>query len=196
MLKSFGLFRLSYNIMYYFGDEIRSGRLWGVFWVGMANVMPDFYSCGFLRPIFWRVAGAQMADISNSVIRKNVFVEHPRNLFVGRNFQINRGSYLDASGPITIGDNVTISLDCRVLTISHQGANHEIDVIQRTTLKNNCIIYAGATVLPGSTVEDYVLLAAGAVLKGGTRTGGVYAGIPATFKGYRKDIDAKLFSTS
>ena len=195
-LKSFALFRLGYNLIYYFGDEIRSGRFRGVFWIGLANVMPDFFFCGFLRPFFWRVAGAQMADISSSVIRKNAFVEHPKNLSVGRNFQMNRGSYLDASGSITIGDNVTISLDCKVLTISHQGKNHEIDVIQSTVLKSHCIVYAGVTVLPGSTVEEYVLVAAGAVLKGGTRAGGIYAGVPATFKGYRKDIDAGLFPST
>jgi len=165
----------------------------GVVWVGAANLMPDFFSCGFLRPFFWRLAGAHMSDISNSVIRKNVFVEHPKNLKIGTNFQINRDSYLDASGAINIGDNVTISLGCKVLTISHQGVNHEIDVIRSTTLNSNCIVYAGATILPGSIIEKYVVVAAGSVVKGNTQAGGVYAGVPATFKGFRHDISAELY---
>jgi acetyltransferase-like isoleucine patch superfamily enzyme len=196
VLKSFSMVRLLYSFIYYTFDDLRSGRFRAIVWVGLADLMPDFLSFGFLRPFFWRLAGAQMSDISNSMIRKNVFIEHPKNLKVGAKLHINKDSYLDASGPLDIGDNVTISLGCKILTISHQGINHEIEIIKSTTLKSNCIVYAGATILPGSSVEKYVIVAAGSVLSGNTVAGGIYAGIPATFKKFRDDIPAEIYQGS
>lgn len=193
-LRSLTVLRLGYHFIYYSLLDIRTGRMRGIFFVGLANLLPDFYAFGFIRPIFWRLAGARMTDYSSSVIRANVFVEHPRNLTVGRNFQVNRDTYLGASGKIFIGNGVTISLGCKILTIGHEGVNHEIDVIRDTTLKDHCIIYAGAVILPGSIVEEYVVVAAGSVLKGATAPGGVYAGVPAVLKGFRKDLDPVLFS--
>jgi len=186
--------RFAHHVAYYAWLDLQSGRMRGTFFVGLGNLLPDFYSCGFMRPFFWRLAGAHMEDCASSVIRDRVFVEHPKNLSVGKHFHVNRDSYLDASGALNIGDHVTISLGCRVLTISHRGARHEEDVIETTSLKDHCIVYAGATILPGTVVERYVLVAAGAVLKGETGPGGVYAGVPAVFKGYRKDVDPALYA--
>jgi acetyltransferase-like isoleucine patch superfamily enzyme len=192
-LKQVPAIRLVYRTLYYFGVDLRTGRFWGVLLVGLGNLLPDFLACGFVRACLWKLAGARLQDCSSTVIRSGAFVEYPRNLVAGRNFQVNRGSYFDTAGRITIGDNVTISLACRVLTLSHEGENHEIDVVKDTVLKDHCIIYSGATVLPGTVIERYVVVASGAVIKGATVPGGVYAGVPAVFKGYRRDVDSSCY---
>jgi acetyltransferase-like isoleucine patch superfamily enzyme len=136
----------------------------------------------------WKLAGVQLADYSSTVIRAGVFTEYPSNLVIGKNFQINRSSYLDTNGLITIGDHVTISLNCSVLTMSHSGLRHEIDVIAPVVIKSHCLIYANCTILPGTILEEGVVLAAGSVLKGETQPWSVYAGVPAKLVKIRESI--------
>lgn len=168
-------------------DDAARGRLRGVLFIGLANLLPDLLCFGVARAVLWRLAGARIGDYSRSVIRSGVFTEYPANLVTGKSFQINRNSYLGTNGPITIGDYVTISLNCSVLTISHAGPRHEIDTIAPVVIKSHCLIYANCTILPGTVLEEGVVLAAGSVLKGSTRPWSVYAGVPARFVKLREE---------
>jgi acetyltransferase-like isoleucine patch superfamily enzyme len=180
-LARFKAVRAGWAFVYHMNNDFQHGRFRGVFFIGLGNLLPDFLGCCVLRAILWRMAGAQLADYSTTTIRAGVFTEYPSNLVVGKNFLINRASYLDTNGSILIGDHVTISLKCSVLTISHSGLNHEIDVIAPVVIKSYCLIYANCTILPGSVLEEGVVLAAGSVLKGSTQPWSIYAGVPAKF---------------
>lgn len=157
--------------------------------VGLSNCLPDLLAFGFLRPYFWKLAGVRFEDCSTVCIRKNVFLEYPRNVHIGTHFQINRDSYLQSNGQITIGNFVTISVGCKILTSSHRGNNHQIDVIRSTELKNHCIIYANSIIMPGTIVGEYVIVSSGSVLSGSTEAKGIYAGNPAVLVGFRQDLD-------
>jgi maltose O-acetyltransferase len=150
-----------------------------VLFIGLGNLLPDLLAFSILRSILWRMSGAKLSDYSTTIIRAGAFTEYPTNLVAGRNFQINRNSYLDTNGRISIGDHVTISFNCNVLTISHSGLYHEEDVVQPVIIKSYCLIYANCTILPGSVLEEGVVLAAGSVLKGTTEPWSIYAGVPA-----------------
>mgnify|MGYP006281818563 CR=1 FL=1 len=54
-------------------------------------------------------------------------------------------------------------------------------IIKETVIGNNCVIGAGSIIMPGVTIEDDVIIAAGAVVPQDQllKTGYVYAGIPA-----------------
>src|SRR4051812_37778666 len=52
-------------------------------------------------------------------IRHPVGLYPPSRVSIGSNVVIHEHSYLDASGGITIGDNVAISLGCTILTFNH-----------------------------------------------------------------------------
>lgn len=171
--------RFTWSIGYYLQHDIFSGRLRGVVLIGIANLLPDLLAFSLVRSILWRLAGAKLSDYSTTVIRKGVFTEYPHNLVAGKKFHVNRNTYLDTNGKITIGEQVTISLNCQLLTISHSGIHHEIDKVEPIIIKSYCLIYANCTILPGSVLEEGVILAAGSVLKGGTKPWSVYAGVPA-----------------
>ena len=193
--KNKNLYRFTlfiYNFFYHFYIDITSGRLRAVFFLSLGNFLPDLYSFAFLRSFFWSMAGCKIGDYSTTIIRSGCFVESPKNLQIGERFHINRSSYIDASGGCFIGSDVTVSLGCKLLTLAHAGSHHEREVTQAIRICDHAIIYAGAIILPGSVVEKYVQVAAGAVLRGATVPGGLYAGVPAIFKGYRKDIDQSL----
>jgi acetyltransferase-like isoleucine patch superfamily enzyme len=160
-------------------SDFISGRLRGVLLIGLSNLLPDFMSFSIIRSILWKLAGVNLADYSTTVIRSGVFTEYPSNLIVGKNFQINRNSYHDTNDKILIGDYVTISLNCSVLTVSHEGLKHEIDLFSPVVIKDHCLIYANCTILPGTILEEGEVLAAGSVLKGKTKPWSVCAGVPA-----------------
>ncbi len=177
-----------WNFFYYLYDDIRRGRFFGVILIGFGNLLPDFLCFAFVRPFFWRMSGVKMAKSSNFVIRKGVFIEYPCNLTVGKDLQVNIDTYLDTNGKITIGDNVTISLNCNILTTSHSGLNHAEISIKPVVIKDHCLIYANCNILPGAILEEGVVLAAGSVLKGATKPWSVYAGVPAKLVKSRKDL--------
>jgi len=62
-----------------------------------------------------------------------------------------------------------------------QNMQYETIFMDKIRIGNNCVIGAGALIMPGATLEDDVVVAAGAVVtKGQTLTKGkIYGGIPA-----------------
>ena len=180
-LTSFKSVKAIWIFTSYFYHDFRRGRLRGVLLIGFGNLLPDLLCFSTIRSILWKFAGAQLADYASTSIRAGVFTEYPKNLVIGKNFMINRDSYLDTNGPVIIGDHVTVSLNCCILTVSHSGLRHEVDVIAPVTIKSHCLVYANCTILPGAVMEEGVVLAAGSVLKGTTQPWSVYAGVPAKF---------------
>lgn len=95
-------------------------------------------------------------------------------------------SYNFGSEPylISIGDHVTISSNVQFVT--HDGGvwvfreiEPEIEITAPIKIGNNVFIGLGAIILPGTTIEDDVVIGAGSVVKGHITKKSVYAGIPA-----------------
>lgn len=100
---------------------------------------------------------------------------------IGKDVFINHGcSFLDLGG-ITIEDNVLIGPQVKLVT-----ENHPLDPAQRQGLigkpiliKKNAWIGAGATILPGVTLGENSVVAAGAVVSKDVPANTVVGGIPA-----------------
>jgi len=88
---------------------------------------------------------------------------------------------------IEIGDFVTTSRDVDFVT--HDGAvavlrhlypeHQNIDLIDKIVIRNNVFIGMGAILLPGTYIEDNVIVGARSLIKGRLEANSVYAGIPA-----------------
>lgn len=106
------------------------------------------------------------------------FGQHIR---LGKNVFINHAcSFLDIGG-ITIEDDVQIGPRVNLTT-----ENHPLDPNQRTTLilkpiliKRNAWIGAAATILPGVTIGENAVVAAGAVVNRDVPPNTIVAGVPA-----------------
>ena len=104
-----------------------------------------------------------------------------RFIRLGRNIFINHAcSFLDIGG-ITIEDDVQIGP-----RVNLTSENHPLDPADRTTLiprpiliKRNAWIGAGATILPGVTIGENAIVAAGAVVSRDVPPNTVVAGVPA-----------------
>ncbi|MCX6217070.1 sugar O-acetyltransferase [Spirosoma sp.] len=104
-----------------------------------------------------------------------------RSIRLGNNIFINHAcSFLDIGG-ITIEDDVQIGP-----RVNLTSENHPLDPTDRTTLiprpiviRRNAWIGAGATILPGVTIGENSVVAAGAVVSRDVPPNTVVAGVPA-----------------
>ena len=90
--------------------------------------------------------------------------------------------FLDLGG-ITIEDNVLIAPKVSLLSEGHPispGSRHSL-VPQPIHIKRNAWISANATILPGVTVGENSIVAAGAVVSKNVPDNCIVAGVPAKF---------------
>ena len=129
----------------------------------------------------------RLSEITGSQIDKSTTVFIPfytnfgRHTRIGKNVFINHAcSFLDLGG-ITIEDDVMIGPRVNITT-----ENHPIDPSQRRSLdlksvlvKKNAWIGAGATILPGVTIGENAVVAAGALVNRDVPANTIVAGVPA-----------------
>ncbi|GAB3736779.1 sugar O-acetyltransferase [Spirosoma lituiforme] len=104
-----------------------------------------------------------------------------RSIRLGKNVFINHTcSFLDIGG-ITIEDDVQIGPRVNLTSENHplDPANRKTVLLQPILIRRNAWIGAGATILPGVTVGENSIVAAGAVVSRDVPPNTVVAGIPA-----------------
>ena len=131
----------------------------------------------------------RLSEIIDSQIDKSTTVFVPfytnfgKHIKLGKNVFINHAcTFLDLGG-ITIEDDVQIGPKVNLIT-----ENHPVDPTKRKHLdlksiliKRNAWIGAGATILPGVTIGENSIVAAGAVVNKDVSDNSVVGGIPAKF---------------
>jgi acetyltransferase-like isoleucine patch superfamily enzyme len=129
----------------------------------------------------------RLSEIIGSEIDKSTTLFVPfhtnfgKHIKIGKNVFINHAcSFLDLGG-ITIEDDVLIGPRVNLIT-----ENHPVDPAKRKDLdlksisiKRNAWIGAGATILPGVTVGENSIIAAGAVVNNDVPDNTIVGGIPA-----------------
>lgn len=124
----------------------------------------------------------QAIDSSN-IIFAPFYTNFGQHIKIGRHVFINHDcSFLDMGG-ITLEDNVQIGPKVSLIT-----ENHPLDPAKRKDLdlkaiiiKKNAWLGAGVTILPGVTVGENAVVAAGAVVTNDVAANTLVAGVPATF---------------
>lgn len=114
-------------------------------------------------------------------------VEYYRSLGVeiGENFQFNSGYPIDINFPwlISIGDNVTLASDVRLL--AHDASTSIIDGVRTklgiVKIGSNVFIGADSVVLCNVRIGDNVVIGANSVVTHDVPSNSVYAGNPAKF---------------
>ena len=104
------------------------------------------------------------------------------NIIIGANVFINQGCHFMDMGGITIGDDVMIGPKVNLVSAGHPVSPSERRngiVAKPITIGNTVWIGAAATILPGVTVGDDAVIAAGAVVSRDVPAGTMAAGVPA-----------------
>ena len=168
-LRGLTLFRLAYELIGAIVFDLKGARYLTVIAVSLGNMFPDLIIFSKLRALLWYIAGAKIEHVSTCTIRKGAFIEYAYNLSAGKNFHVGRNTYFCAHAPIKCGDDVTISLNCMILTMHHTGEKHEIEHFAGVEIGTGAIVYAGAIVLPGSVIVPGSIVPAGLVYPKGNR---------------------------
>ena len=101
-------------------------------------------------------------------------------LSIGERSRINRDCCLDARGGLTIGSDVSISLQAMILTAEHPP--DDVDFVVETrpvVIEDHVFIGARAIILPGVTIGRGAVVAAGAVVTKDVAPLTIVGGVPA-----------------
>ncbi len=132
-----------------------------------------------LRELFSKLTGQKVDDSFGIFPPFNA--DYGQNIKVGKNVFINSGCCFQDQGGIEIGDNVLIGQQVVVATL-----NHDLNPQKRANMLpapvkigNGVWVGAHATILPGVTIGDGAVIAAGAVVTKDVPANTVVGGVPA-----------------
>lgn len=131
------------------------------------------------RQLWGEITGTSLD--ASSMIQVPFFINIGLFTRIGKNVYINHAcSFLDM-GTITIEDDVLIGPKVNILTEGHplNPAERKALLVKPVIIKRNVWIGAGATILPGVTVGENAVVAAGALVNTDVPANTVVAGIPA-----------------
>jgi|SRR5665213_123647 len=136
---------------------------------------------GLIRKNLSEIIGTEID--ASTIIFVPFYTNFGRFITIGKNIFINHAcSFLDMGG-ITIEDNVLIGPKVNLIT-----ENHPLNPNDRKTLickpvviKRNAWIGAATTILPGVTIGENAVVAAGAVVTADVAPNTIVGGIPAKF---------------
>ncbi len=104
-----------------------------------------------------------------------------QNITIGRHTFINMGCSFQDWGGITIGDDCLIGHNCTICTVNHsKDPERRGDMIcAPVNIGNRVWIGANVTILPGVSIGDGAIIAAGAVVNKNVHPNTIIGGIPA-----------------
>ena len=136
------------------------------------------------RPLRWAIyrwCGARVETMN--VFPGLALSGRARDLTIGAGTFVNVDCFIELVAPVHIGRDCQLGMQVMVATSHHE--SDEDGRISRTPVGRPVVIGdrvwigARATILPGVTVADDVVIAAGAVVTRDAKAPGVYAGVPA-----------------
>jgi acetyltransferase-like isoleucine patch superfamily enzyme len=100
-------------------------------------------------------------------------------LEVGDDVFLNRGTFLDTKGGVTIGDAACLTEWVAVFSHSHNEADHALRSYAPVVIEPYAKIYSDAIILPGVTVGTEAIVAARSLVTRDVEPGTLVAGVPA-----------------
>ena len=130
-----------------------------------------------------------LGQITHSVIDENTIIFTPFHINYGKHTQIGKNVFINFDcvfldlGGITIEDNVLIAPKVSLLSEGHPTSiedRHSL-IPKPIHIKKNAWIGANSTILPGVTIGENSIVAAGAVVSKDVADNTIVGGIPAKF---------------
>jgi maltose O-acetyltransferase len=172
--------------------KITFSQMGASLWTFVSFLIPDWMIFAkvrsFLFSLFWKIG-------KNSQVQKQITLAYLGNFSAGSRLGMNRGNYFDNTGKISFGDNCIVGYRNLFITSSHpeKGKQKKDEVVysRPITIGNNVWITSNCIILPGTRIENDVIISAGSVVKGTLESSWIYSGNPAVK--IRKTEGAGLF---
>jgi acetyltransferase-like isoleucine patch superfamily enzyme len=178
------------------GDAIPANSQMHRFMVGISNdamritaeLNNKYHAPEEIRALFSRLIGKQVSE--TFMMFPPFQTDFGKNITIGESVFINSGCRFQDQGGITIGDNALIGHNVVLATLNHgfAPADRSTAYPSPIVIGKNVWIGASATIIPGVTVGDNAIIAAGAVVTKNVPENAVVGGVPAKIL---KTIDEK-----
>ena len=134
-----------------------------------------------IRNLLGQITGSEIDE--SVAIFTPLYINYGKHTKIGKNVFINFDCVFLDLGGITIGDNVFIAPKVSLLSEGHPTSiNDRHSLIPKAIhIKKNAWIGANATILPGVTIGENSIVAAGAVVSKDVADNTVVGGIPSKF---------------
>lgn len=132
-----------------------------------------------LRSLWGEMSGTVLD--ASSFVQTPVFINHAAFISIGKNVYINHACTFLALGTITIEDDVLIGPKANLISEGHPvtPSRRKALEVKPVVIKRNAWVGAAATILPGVTVGENSIVAAGAVVNKDVPANTIVAGVPA-----------------
>jgi len=132
-----------------------------------------------IRKLLGQITNTEIDE--STVVFPPLYVNYGKDTKIGKNVFINFDCTFLGLGGISIEDNVMLAPKVSLLSEGHpvSAENRQSLVVGRIRIKKNAWIGANATILPGVTVGENAIVAAGAVVTKDVPSNTVVGGIPA-----------------
>jgi acetyltransferase-like isoleucine patch superfamily enzyme len=147
----------------------------------LTNQLNNSGDVNIVRELLGDIIGNRIDE--TTTIFPPFYVNFGRFITIGKNVFINHAcSFLDIGG-ITIEDHVLIGPRVNIVSENHplDPTDRRALITQPVVIKRNAWIGAGATILPGVTIGENAVVAAGAVVSNDVPANTVVGGVPAKF---------------
>jgi acetyltransferase-like isoleucine patch superfamily enzyme len=125
-----------------------------------------------------RLWGAKLSP--GVTVYRGLEVRRARRLSIGRNTSIGNDAILDARGGLSIGDHVNLSTGVHIWTAQHDWRAPDFAFVSAAvSIESHAWLSARTTILPGVTVGEASVVAAGAVVSRSVLPYIVVGGVPA-----------------
>lgn len=133
------------------------------------------------RKIFSELIGQEIDE--NFRVFTPFYTDFGKNIHLGKNVFINADCKFQDQGGIYIGDDTLIGHNVVLATLNHEEDPENRGNLIAAPIKigNKVWIGSNATILPGVTVGDGAIIAAGAVVTKDVDSMSIVAGVPAKF---------------
>lgn len=138
-----------------------------------------YHSAEELRDLMSRLVGYRLDD--GFRLFPPIYTDFGKNIHLGKNVFINSGCCFQDQGGIDIGDDCLIGHQVVFATLNHDSEPQKRgnNIAKPIKLGQNVWIGAHATILPGVSIGDHAVVAAGAVVNKDVPAFSIVAGVPA-----------------
>jgi acetyltransferase-like isoleucine patch superfamily enzyme len=145
-----------------------------------------------LRQRWYRSIGMSLHD--TAVIHRGLELRAPRNIKIGPGCVVGFDAILDGRNGILMGSSVNLSSQVAIWTMQHDYQDPDFDVKGGPVeVRDRAWLSFRSTILPGVTIGEGAVVAAGAVVTGDVPAFAVVGGIPAKVIGERtRDLRYQL----
>jgi len=142
------------------------------------NYIISYIPFYIVRRLYFILLGMKIGQ--HSKIDMAQYILNPKKIRIKKHSHINRGCFLDARGGIEIGNNVTISHKCNLVTGSHDINDKNFTLqLKPIFVSDYAFIGVGATILGGVKIGMGAVVCAGAVVTKDVEPYSVVGGVPA-----------------